>query len=76
MSVNGIKPYINLFVQKAGSQLARKPQTVSVPVQELGKLKPVVDTLEFTTSKRISVSDVKNLFPNGEIEADYLLKDV
>ena len=76
MSVNGIKPYINLFVQKAGSQLARKPQTVSVPVQELGKLKPVVDTLEFTTSKRISVSDVKNLFPNGEIKADYIIKEM
>lgn len=55
----------------------RKPQSVCIPVQDLCKLKPVVtDTLKFTTVKRVSIQDVQNLFPKGEIAADYIIKEM
>ena len=76
MSVNGIKPYINLFVHKAGKSFVQKPEFVSVSKSELSKLKPLTDTFEFSQFKKLSVNDIKNLFPKGEIEADYLLKEM
>lgn len=76
-SVSSVKPYIKLFAQKANAPLVRKPQSVCIPVQDLCKLKPVVtDTLKFTTVKRVSIQDVKNLFPKGEIAADYIIKEM
>ena len=76
-SVSSVKPYIKLFAQKANAPFVRKPQTVCIPVQDLCKLKPVVtDTLKFTTVKRVSIQDVKNLFPKGEIAADYIIKEM
>ena len=76
MSVNGIKPYINLFVQKTGKPFVQKPEIVPVSKYELFKLKPVTDTFELSQFKKLSVNDIKNLFPKGEIEADYLLKEM
>ena len=74
--MNGVKPYINLFVHKAGKSFVQKPEFVSVSKSELFKLKPVTDTFKFSQFKKLSVNDIKNLFPKGEIEADYLLKEM
>ena len=76
MSVNSIKPYVNLFVHKARKPFVQKPEFVSVSKSELSKLKPLTDTFEFSQFKKLSVNDIKNLFPKGEIQADYLLKEM
>ena len=77
MSVNGIKPYINLFVQKAGKSFAQKPEVIPVLKSDLSKLKPVTtDTIKFTTVKKVDVNEVQNLFPKGKIEADYIIKEM
>ena len=74
--MNSIKPYVNLLVQKAEASFVQKPQVVSVLKQDLCKLKPVIDTFEYSNLKKVSLQDVKNLFPKGEIEADYILKEM
>ena len=63
-------------MQKAGASFVQKPQIVSVAKQDFCKLKPVTDTFEHSSLKRVSVQDVKNLFPKGEIEADYIIKEM
>ena len=75
-SVNGIKSCANFFVQKAGISFVQRPQIVSVAKQDFCKLKPVTDTFEHSSLKRVSVQDVKNLFPKGEIEAENIIREM
>ena len=75
-SVNNIKPCVNLFVQKTGASLVQKPDIVSILKQDLNKLKPAIDTFEYSNLKRVSPSEVKSLFPKGEIEADCIVNEM
>ena len=75
-SVNSIKPCVNLFVQKAGASLVQKPDIVTILKQDLNKLKPAIDTFEYSNLKRVSTSEVKSLFPKGEIEADCIVNEM
>ena len=75
-SVNSIKPCVNLFVQKAGASLVQKPDIVTILKQDLNKLKPAIDTFEYSNLKRVSPSEVKTLFPKGEIEADCIVNEM
>ena len=75
-SVNSIKPCVNLFVQKAGASLVQKPDIVTILKQDLNKLKPAIDTFEYSNLKRVSTSEVKALFPKGEIEADCIINEM
>ena len=74
--MNSIKPCVNLFVQKTGTSLVQKPDIVSILKQDLNKLKPAIDTFEYSNLKKISPSEVKALFPKGEIEADCIIKEM
>ena len=75
-SVNNIKPCVNLFVQKTGAALVQRPNIVSILKQDLNKLKPAIDTFEYSNLKRVSPSEVKSLFPKGEIEADCIVNEM
>ena len=75
-SVNSIKPCVNLFVQKTGASLVQKPDIVTILKQDLNKLKPAIDTFEYSNLKRVSPSEVKTLFPKGEIEADCIINEM
>ena len=74
--MNGIKSYVNFFVQKAGASFVQRPQVASIAKQDFCKLKPVTDTFEHSSLKRVSVQDVKNLFPKGEIEAENIIREM
>ena len=74
--MNNIKPCVNLFVQKTGASLVQKPDIVSILKQDLNKLKPAIDTFEYSNLKKVSPSEVKSLFPKGEIEADCIVNEM
>ena len=42
----------------------------------MNKLKPAIDTFEYSNLKRVSPSEVKALFPKGEIEADCIVNEM
>ena len=52
-SVNGIKSYVNFFVQKAGASFVQRPQIVSVLKEDLKRVKPAIDRFEHTNIKRV-----------------------
>lgn len=74
--IKNIKPIINLFVSKPGTNYITKPEIFSLPKADLVNLRPAIDTFERKT-KSVTIDDVKKLFPIGTLDVNnYIVREM